>query len=362
MLELPVALGDRSYNIIIARGILNQSGLLMRNRLGEQKALLVSNPRVFSLYGEQAVGALSVAGFSVTCALMPDGEQYKNMREATRVLNQAVKAGLERSSVVVALGGGVVGDLAGFVAAIYQRGIQLVQVPTTLLSQVDSSVGGKVAVNHTGGKNLIGAFYQPRLVLIDTSTLETLEDAEYRSGLGEVVKYGIAFDENLFEYLETYAALINNRNEHALEFVIMRCCQIKGEVVSVDERETGLRMSLNLGHTVGHALEKKGRYRDYRHGEAVAMGTIVAAIISKHHGLMNEADFLRIKGLYQKLGLPVAFPPHDVHSIYKGMLNDKKISENRLRLVLPVGIGGYTITTDITKSEIIQAIQEAQRI
>jgi 3-dehydroquinate synthase len=360
MENLEVKLNERSYLIRIAPGILDDAGTQVRGVSKTQKLILVSNPTVFPLYGQKVVASLESAGFQVQVALMPDGETYKNMAEAEKILDVMLTSGLERGSMVIALGGGVVGDLAGFVAAIYQRGIDFVQLPTTLLAQVDSSVGGKVAVNHTRGKNLIGAFHQPRLVLIDINTLATLEDREYRSGLAEVLKYGIIYDASFFRYLEENVSKIIARDPECLSTIIYHSCRIKSEIVAQDEREEGLRAVLNLGHTFGHAIEKLTSYNVYSHGEAVAIGTMAAVNLAQDEGFLKESEANRIKELYRQLGIPTVFPALPVEEVYTAMLNDKKVIEGRLRIVLPRGIGNFTIVTDYSKEKIIKAITKAQ--
>lgn len=362
MREIRVNLGRNSYSILIGAGILDKAGTLFRRVAAANSVMLVSNPTVFGLYGKTVVESLQESGFKVTTALMPDGEEYKNMDEVIKVLDRAVEANLERSSLIAALGGGVVGDLAGFAASIYQRGIDFIQIPTTLLAQVDSSVGGKVGVNHPQGKNLIGAFHQPALVIIDSRTLATLADREYRSGLGEVVKYGIIFDEDFFYYLEDNAVRIREKDETCIEYLICRSCQIKSEIVEKDEKETGLRSILNLGHTFGHSLEKLGKYKVFRHGEAVVLGTVAASYLALDMGILDQAEVKRIVDLYRSLELPVQFPDWDPREIYIGMLNDKKVLNQRLRLVLPRGIGNYALIEGIGEKEIIAAIKKAQEI
>jgi 3-dehydroquinate synthase len=360
MQELEVKLNERSYLIRIAPGILDDAGTQVRGVSKTQKLILVSNPTVFPLYGQKVVASLESAGFQVQVALMPDGETYKNMAEAEKILDVMLTSGLERGSMVIALGGGVVGDLAGFVAAIYQRGIDFVQLPTTLLAQVDSSVGGKVAVNHPRGKNLIGAFRQPRLVLIDINTLATLNDKEYHSGLAEVLKYGIIYDASFFRYLEENVSKIIARDPECLSTIIYHSCRIKSEIVAQDEREEGLRAVLNLGHTFGHAIEKLTSYNVYSHGEAVAIGTMAAVNLAQDEGFLKESEANRIKELYRQLGIPTVFPALPVEEVYTAMLNDKKVIEGRLRIVLPRGIGNFTIVTDYSKEKIIKAITKAQ--
>lgn len=361
MLELGVALGERSYNIYIEDGILSSIGTIARELNHNQKALLVSNPTVFPLYGPKVVSALESAGFGVTTALMPDGEEYKNMEVAGRILDAAVDARLERGSLVFALGGGVVGDLAGFIAAIYQRGIDFIQIPTTLLAQVDSSVGGKVAVNHPHGKNLIGAFHQPRSVIIDPLTLDTLEDRDYLSGLGEVVKYGIIYDADFFAFMEENARKISQRDTGSIARLIYHSCRVKSEIVAQDERETGLRAILNLGHTFGHAVETLTGYGTFRHGEAVVMGTRAAAHLAVDLGFITEPERQRISRLYQDLGLDFLFPDLAPNEVYQAVLGDKKVSGQKIRLILPNGIGSHIIIDDPGMEKIARAVKKARQ-
>lgn len=358
MQELTVPLGDRTYPIRIGTGLLPQCGRWTAE-ITSSRVLLVSNPTVFELYGAAVEKSLSQAGLEVHQALIPDGEEYKNVEETMQVVDRALQLQLDRSSVVVALGGGVVGDLAGFAAAIYQRGIPFVQIPTTLLAQVDSSVGGKVGVNHPRGKNMIGAFHQPRLVVADLDTLDTLEERDYISGLGEVVKYGVIWDKTLFYYLEEHAGQIIQRDKACLQHIVYECCRIKSEIVGQDEREKGLRAVLNLGHTFGHSLEKLGGYREHRHGEAVAMGMVMAACLAEELGLMQPQETVRIGNLLQRLGLPVQGPAYDPQDVYNGMLGDKKASHDQLRFVVPTGIGSFTMVDNPDKDLVLKAIRRA---
>lgn len=361
MRELPVRLGERTYSIFIGTSILDRLGELLKKASSTHKVMVVSNPTVFALYGQKILDSLKDQGFESALALMPDGEEYKNMEEAIKILDQAVDIKLERSAMVLALGGGVVGDLAGFVASIYQRGLDFVQIPTTLLAQVDSSVGGKVAVNHPRGKNMIGSFHQPRMVIIDINTLGTLAEREYLSGLGEVVKYGIIYEQDFFAYIEENAAKIREQDEGCIQELIYRSCRIKSEIVEQDEKEMGIRAILNLGHTFGHSVEKLGKYREYRHGEAVAMGTMAAAYLALEMGLLEQTELIRIAELFKNLGISVKFPPYDPAEVYAGMLNDKKVSNEKLRLVLPRGIGDYVIVDAPDKEDLILAIERAQK-
>jgi len=351
--------GDRSYKIMIAAGILGGIGRLLETFTSQSRIMLISNPLVFSLYGQQVVEALRSAGLRVSTALMPDGEEYKNMQQVNHMLDEAIAAGLERSSLILALGGGVVGDLAGFTASIYQRGIRYIQVPTTLLAQVDSSVGGKTAVNHSQGKNMIGTFHQPDLVIIDTLTLNTLAEREFLAGLGEVVKYGIIYDRDLFQLLEEKALMLKGGDQETIQEVVYRCVKIKSEIVAQDEKESGLRMILNLGHTFGHSIEKLGNYKSIKHGEAVAVGTILASLLAQELGLLDHGSVGRIVTLFEKLGISTCLPPYEPEEIYKGMLNDKKVKDDRLRIVVPRGIGGYEIIDDPDCNMLIKIIKGA---
>ncbi|NLO21548.1 MAG: 3-dehydroquinate synthase [Syntrophomonadaceae bacterium] len=359
MREVVVDLGvDRSYKVIIGSGILLQIGGLTKNLMGQPKIMLISNPLVFSLYGARVVDSLQGAGLAVSIALMPDGEEYKSLEQLRLMLDEAVTAGLERSSVIMALGGGVVGDLAGFTASIYQRGIPCIQIPTTLLAQVDSSVGGKTAVNHPRGKNLIGTFHQPALVLIDTDTLNTLAEEEFQAGLGEVVKYGIIYDYELFQLLEDQAEGLRNREAKVVQEVVLRCVQIKSQIVSRDEKESGLRMILNLGHTFGHSIEKLGHYKEVKHGQAVAIGTLMASILARNLGYLKAGEVERIAALFKRLGISLQLPAYSAQLIYEGMLNDKKVKDKSLRVIVPKGIGGYDIIINPAADILLQAIKE----
>jgi 3-dehydroquinate synthase len=307
------------------------------------------------IYGQTVLDSLKQANPNVFEALIPDGEIYKNMHQANAVLDYAVSCRLDRNSLVIALGGGVIGDLAGFAASIYMRGIDFMQIPTTLLAQVDSSVGGKVAVNHPGGKNLIGSFHQPRLVLIDTGTLRTLDRAEYCSGLAEAVKYGVIYDLDFFNFIANNVDEINNLNSECLQELIYRACAIKADIVGQDEKETGIRIILNLGHTFGHSMEKLSGFR-LRHGEAVALGSIAAAYFSFLSGYMQRDRLDNVLQLYQQLDLITPFPDLDNNQIYEGMLNDKKAFNGKPRLVIPVQIGEYRVFPEPEREYIEEAL------
>jgi 3-dehydroquinate synthase len=298
---------------------------------------------------------LADSGFTVSYYEVPDGEEYKTLQSAAAIYDQMVDAGMERGSALVALGGGVVGDLAGFVAATYMRGVPLIQVPTTLLAQVDSSVGGKVAVNHSRGKNLIGCFYQPKLVFADLQVLKTLPEREIRAGMAEVIKYGAIWDSTFFTFLERQLDRILSLEPAPLMETVKRSCAIKAEIVSGDEREEGRRAILNFGHTIGHALESLTDYRVYRHGEAIAAGMAAAARLAVNRGLQDQADRERLVALLERTGLPVTFP-YPARDLLELLSHDKKVLEGRPRFVLPVKIGQAEICSDLGDEEILAAL------
>lgn len=339
MSVLNVHLADNGYDIHFGYGNLAVSGELCAavNRSG--RAALITNPTVNAFYGNTVRDSLVRAGFTVVTIEIPDGEQYKNSATLADVYDGLIAAGLDRTSLVVALGGGVVGDLAGFAAATYLRGVPFVQLPTTLLAQVDSSVGGKTAVDHPRGKNLIGAFYQPRMVLIDVKTLETLPARELRAGLAEVIKYGIAMDRSFFEYLERHCDDIKALDRDCLVSVIRRCCELKAYVVEHDERESGLRAVLNYGHTLGHAFELLAGYQDMVHGEAVAVGMVLAAKISASLGHCSSGDVERITALITSAGLAVEPPRFVREDLLAAVRTDKKNAGSFIKFICNRGIG-----------------------
>ncbi|HEY4744119.1 MAG TPA: 3-dehydroquinate synthase [Desulfuromonadaceae bacterium] len=343
MRVLTVSLGANSYDIQIDRGILGSIGRQCTDKGLTGHAAVITNPVVAALYGDCVQQSLADAGYSVTMIQIPDGEEHKNSATLNSVYDRLIDAGLDRNSFIVALGGGVVGDLAGFAAATYMRGIPFVQVPTTLLAQVDSSVGGKTAIDHPRGKNLIGAFYQPRLVLIDVETLATLPEREFRAGLAEVVKYGVALDYTFFDYLEQHAAAILAMDRECLIQVIHRCCQLKARVVELDERETGLRAVLNYGHTLGHALETQAGYSQLVHGEAVAIGMMLAARISVALGHCSAAEGVRITALLTSFGLSLTPPAAERQRILDALSKDKKGRSGTLSFICNQGIGSYVV-------------------
>jgi len=341
MRTVDVSLGVRSYPIFIGSDLLPRIGRqCAKFRLGRRCAV-ISDSVVARLYAKPVLASLQMAGFEAALVTVPAGESSKNLRMVQACCEHLARHRLERNSFIVALGGGVVGDLAGFVAAAYLRGITFVQAPTTLLAQVDSSVGGKVGVNLPQGKNLVGAFYQPRFVLCDLTTLNSLPLREYRSGLAEVIKYGIIYDAALFGRLERDLELLLQRNPAALAATVARCCEIKAEVVAQDETEGGLRAILNFGHTIGHALEAISGYGKFLHGEAIAIGQVAAAWLSTATTGLPEADARRIETLLRRAGLPVTIhlTPRQQARLFEAMRLDKKVSGGQIRFVLARRIG-----------------------
>lgn len=358
MPKISVNLPQNSYQIAIASGNLSQLGSQMSQLNLGKKVLVVSNPEIFDYYGETCLKSLETAGFETCTHLIPPGEQYKNLQTIAQIYDTAFSNHLERSSTLVALGGGVIGDMTGFTAATWLRGVNFVQVPTSLLAMVDASVGGKTGVNHPQGKNLIGAFYQPKLVAIDPAVLQTLPVREFRAGMAEVIKYGVIWDLDLFTKLEQSDRLdsLDNISEELLETVITRSCQAKAEVVSQDEKESGLRAILNYGHTVGHAVESLTNYQQFVHGEAVAIGMVAAGKIAQQMGLWTAAEAQRQSQLIIKTGLPTDIPAElDWASIWETMKSDKKVKAGKVRFILPTKIGEVKISDRVT----VEIIQQA---
>ena len=360
MRVVEVPLGSRSYLIRIGNGLLSQLGSeCQRLKLGSRCAI-ITDTNVGKRFAKPAFESLAKAGFEPVLIVVPAGETAKSLRTVQTCYDQLATHRLERKSFIVALGGGVVGDLAGFVAATYLRGMPFVQIPTTLLAQVDSSVGGKVGVNLKAGKNLVGAFYQPRLVLCDLDTLETLPTREYRAGLAEVIKYGIIYDPALFVRLERALPLLLKREPGTLATVIARCCQIKAEIVGQDETESGLRAILNFGHTVGHALEAISHYGKYLHGEAISIGQILAAKLSSQLAGLPIRDVQRITNLFQRAGLPaqVRLTASQRRRLSAAMRLDKKVSAGELKFVLARNIGRAIWGRPVANDLICHALDE----
>jgi 3-dehydroquinate synthase len=360
MRTVDVKLGSRSYQVHISSGLLDEVGSLARGALGEtaRQAIVVSNPTVTSLYLDRAVRSLDRSNFKVSRFSIGDGERFKNLRTAESLFAFLIQHRIERSDVIVAIGGGVVGDLAGFAAAAYLRGIRLIQVPTTLLAQIDSSVGGKTAVNHPLGKNLIGAFHQPSLVVIDPEVLQTLPARQMRSGLYEAIKYGVISDRRLFNRIAKNMDALKNLESAELEHLIARCCAIKASVVQSDERESGLRKILNFGHTVGHALEAVTHYRRFLHGEAVGYGMRAASGISERMGLLPAGHRETIDTTIASVGGLPSANTLALGDIISAMHRDKKVIAGRTSFVLPVEIGKVVIRSNVPPQLIRVALKQ----
>jgi 3-dehydroquinate synthase len=350
-----VDVGHSRYPITIGSGLLTQRELLDAQVPGRD-LMVVTNTTVAPLYLPALRAGLG--GRRVVECLLPDGEQHKTLKTAGRVFDEMVEHKLNRDATVLALGGGVVGDIAGFCAACYQRGIGYVQVPTTLLAQVDSSVGGKTGVNHVGGKNLIGAFHQPLAVIADTDTLATLPDRELSAGLAEVIKYGCISDPLLFGWLELNVSKLLERDVDALSYAIVQSCQIKAAVVATDEREQGLRAILNFGHTFGHAIEAATGYESYLHGEAVALGMLIAADLSCRLGMIDATVKARLHDLLARAGLPTAAPKIGAGRALALMQMDKKVLSGKLRLVLLEKLGRAAVTSSYRQDALDAALRE----
>jgi 3-dehydroquinate synthase len=356
-----VNLGARSYAVQIGPGLLDAVGPACAGlRLG-RRAAVVTQPAV-GPHAHRVTESLRGAGFDPAVLVVTEGEESKSLREAERLWDAFVTHGLDRGSPVVAVGGGVVGDLAGFAGSAFMRGLPVVQVPTTLLAQVDASIGGKVAVNHPRGKNLIGAFHQPRLVMIDPQSLRTLPEREYRSGLAEVVKTGAALDADLFRSLETGLEALRRRDADLLEAVVATCCEAKARIVERDEREeTGLRMVLNYGHTVGHALEALSGYRRWLHGEAVAIGMAAAGRLAVRMGWADASAAARQEALLEEVGLPTRFGGIAPGEIADALRHDKKARDGRVPFILMRSVGRAEVCHDVPAEMVLQALQEIQQ-
>ncbi len=345
MQTVTVGLGVRAYPIHIGGGLLARAELLLAH-LPQRRISVVTNTTVAPLYLEKFSATLRNAGVDIVPVILPDGEEHKNWQTLNAIFDALLSNRCERKSTIIALGGGVVGDLAGFAAASYQRGVPFIQVPTTLLAQVDSAVGGKTAINHPLGKNMIGAFHQPRMVLADTATLDTLPARQLSAGLAEVIKYGLIMDLPFLEWLEANMDSLNKRDPAALAYAVGRSCENKAAVVAADERESGERALLNLGHTFGHAIEAGLGFGTWLHGEAVAAGTVLAARLSERMGLLTANDVERIVRLFERAGLPIEAPSLGQDRYLELMGHDKKVENGRLRLVLLKSPGKAFMTSD----------------
>ncbi len=346
MQTLTVDLGDRSYPIHIGAGLLSQAGLILPH-LAQKRVMVVTNTTVAPLYLAQLTATLEAAGVTVAQVVLPDGEAYKTWETLNLIFDALLTDRAERKTTLIALGGGVIGDMTGFAAACYQRGVPFVQIPTTLLSQVDSSVGGKTGINHPLGKNMIGAFYQPKVVLADTDTLKTLPPRELSAGLAEVIKYGLIWDAGFLAWLEASMDKLRALDPAAIAHAIHRSCEIKAQVVGQDEREGGIRAILNLGHTFGHAIETGMGYGTWLHGEAVAAGMVMAAQTSQRMGWLSGADVERTRALIRAAGLPDVAPDLDVDTYLEYMGHDKKVEGGKMRFVLLKKLGEAVITGDV---------------
>ncbi len=376
---IPVELPQAPYSIAIATNSLDDLGVWLVATKGSgkklgQKVMVVSNATIFRHYGQRVVTSLTQAGFDVSHCLLPAGERYKTLTSVQKLYDAALVNRLERSSTLVALGGGVIGDMTGFAAATWLRGINVVQVPTSLLAMVDAAIGGKTGVNHPQGKNLIGAFHQPRLVLIDPTVLKTLPAREFRAAMAEVIKYGVIWDAALFERLESCQRLdrlatLNRQSSTAepdlsvLDEILLRSCQAKAHVVSKDEKEAGLRAILNYGHTIGHAVESLTGYKSVNHGEGVAIGMVAAGHLAVELGLWEQAAHQRQHILIQKAGLPTVLPSGlDLDAILAVLQTDKKVQDGQVRFVLPTQIGAATVTDQVPADLIRTVLSQMQAI
>jgi len=361
MLCVNVELQERRYPILIGNGLLQDERSYPVKR-GE-RVMIVTNPTVAQFYLDTVTFALKKRGCEVDHVLLPDGEKYKTLESLNLIFTALLQGNHGRDTIIIALGGGVIGDVAGFAAASYQRGVRLIQIPTTLLSQVDSSVGGKTAVNHELGKNMIGAFYQPSMVIIDTHTLGTLPKREVNAGLAEVIKYGAILDYEFFEWLEAHIDELVALNNESLQHCIARCCQIKADVVARDETEKGDRALLNLGHTFGHAIETHLGYGNWLHGEAVSTGMMMAAALSEQLGDISVADVSRLEKLLARANLPTLSPDSMQPEDYlPHMMRDKKVLAGKLRLVLLKSLGQAYIATDTDKDLVLNAIKRCTQM
>ncbi len=356
MRTLNVELAERTYPIRIGAGLVSDPALILPY-LKARRVAVVTNDVVGPLYLDAFVAGLRAQGLQVTTVVLPDGEAHKDWLTLNLIFDGLLAARCDRSTTLIALGGGVVGDMVGFAAATYQRGVPFIQVPTTLLSQVDSSVGGKTAINHPLGKNMIGAFYQPRLVLADTTVLDTLPDRELKAGLAEVIKYGLIRDLPFLDWIETHLDQLLARDPETLAEAVERSCRNKAEVVAADETEQGERATLNLGHTFGHAIETGLGYGQWLHGEAVAAGTIMAADLSRRLGWLTDDEVARVRLIHERAGLPVRGPALGADRYLELMSHDKKVSDGTLRLVLLKGVGRAVISAEATPDQMRESIE-----
>ena len=358
MIEIPVQLGARSYPILVGTGALTSVGRELARRKVGRKVVVVSDAAIAALHGQPVTEGLRKAGFDTLSVSVPEGEHAKRLEIASGLWDRLLDVGCDRTSTVVALGGGAIGDLAGFVAATYMRGMNFVQVPTTLLAQVDASIGGKTAIDHARGKNLIGAFHQPRMVVVDPGTLTTLPDREFRSGLAEVIKHGIVLDADYFADLETDIASLLARDLSTLERVVAGSCRLKAQVVERDEREAELRWVLNYGHTIGHALEAVTGFRRWAHGEAVSLGIAAESRLAEHLGIASAETAERQLQLLSAVGLPVKGLDVEPAAVMDALTRDKKSRDGQVAFVFAPEIGSFRIVPDVPPAAVRQVLQE----
>jgi len=347
--KVGVGLDDNSYEINIGSGLLGQIGQQIKDIGLGDKLVIVTDPNVKGLYGNILKQSLTGEGFKVSVLQVPEGEEYKSLETAGRLYRELSDLYAERATPILALGGGVIGDTAGFVAATYLRGVPFIQIPTTLLAQVDSSIGGKVAVNYGQLKNKVGAFYQPKLVISDINTLKTLTTETFSDGLGEVIKYGVIWDEEFFTYLEGNLDQLKSLDDTVLETVVFKSAKIKAEVVEKDERDLGLRNILNYGHTIGHGIESASDFK-VAHGEAVALGMLAAGRIAAKLGIFDRNELARLKNIIERAGLPTKIVALEARRIIQAMKHDKKILKGKIRFILPRSIGKVFITDEVSPS------------
>ncbi|QIE02213.1 3-dehydroquinate synthase [Buchnera aphidicola] len=360
MEQLKVDLGKRSYPISIGSNIIEKDNIFWPLKPGNQ-AMLVTNKKLANLFKDHVLFHLRKSGIKIDQIILSDGEQYKTLNEMELILSALLEKKHSRDTTLIALGGGVIGDITGFAASIYQRGVRFIQIPTTLLSQVDAAVGGKTSVNHLLGKNMIGSFWQPSSVIINVNYLKSLPYNELISGIAEVVKYAVILDEPFFYWLEENIQLILSLDDQAISYCIKKCCELKSYLISLDEREKNLRALLNLGHTFGHAIEVHSGYGNWLHGEAVSVGMIMAARTSELLGYLDKQDLKRILILLKRIGLPIKGPKNmSAASYLPYMMRDKKVISGEIRLVLPISIGQAKIYSNIDKNIILSAIKRSQ--
>jgi 3-dehydroquinate synthase len=357
MQTVKVNLGERSYAIHIGPGLLREASVILPH-LHQPKTVVVTNDRVAPLYLDTLSQTLGSKNIELHSIILPDGEESKNAASLNMIYDALLRHHTERNTTLLALGGGVIGDLAGFAAATYMRGVPFIQIPTTLLAQVDSSIGGKTGINHPLGKNMIGAFYQPRAVLIDTSTLTTLPDREFRAGLAEVIKYGLIRDAAFLDWLDDNLEKLLDKEYHALSFAIQRSCENKAAVVAADEHESGLRAILNLGHTFGHAIETATAYKTWLHGEAVAVGMVMAADLSRRLGWIGDQDVARVRALIRRAGLPVELNNLKAERLLELMGTDKKVERGQMRFVLLKSLGQAVLYSEVPIPTLFETLDE----